>query len=107
MCDRRVGAGQCPAEGLNPTFPIRSISIHKKSLLFCLQSIRSQSHISYQVYFNKMKNRIWYNLVMLMSQSHISYQVYFNPRYYLQEDGNRGLCLNPTFPIRSISMGKI
>jgi len=64
----------------------------------------SQSHISYQVYFNfffKMKAAT----LSFLSQSHISYQVYFNLAATHQAAAERKIIgLNPTFPIRSISI---
>jgi len=91
---------------LNPTFPIRSISIGTVTVHIDPKNAigTSQSHISYQVYFNLQNqlaavlktvrkvsiphflsglfqstgNPFTHMWIVGESQSHISYQVYFN-----------------------------
>ena len=63
---------------LNPTFPIRSISIQGDLVTRITRDVQSQSHISYQVYFNLGQKLMVKPILPMTSQSHISYQVYFN-----------------------------
>mgnify|MGYP001014768446 CR=1 FL=1 len=46
------------SRGLNPTFPIRSISIRRHPSDDAVVHRLSQSHISYQVYFNAIEKSI-------------------------------------------------
>jgi len=56
--------------------------------------------------FQSNNNAVWFLTTLVTSQSHISYQVYFNRAKLAIWRGVARQGLNPTFPIRSISIDK-